>query len=298
MPLPKWRVARICCIALAVACCTGAAYQRVSRTWVAPDFFSTRPLLLAARSLEYRYAQPVTYEDPLWEYTPEFGHYKDKWNEAFFPPMRWVRLSRTYMAKGVDRLTPQLVTDVVDAYNKQNGAPMFRVERSSYGLHIVPRDSRDSLLDAVIEVPEEPVSRSPVGDIAYALRQATGVRVEGSEGPGVVSLLSRSCLDDRAPQRRWKGGRRKAREVLISYLEHSFTTQTWTLECMPHPSPAKRVCYLRVEPLAVAVLDHNGCETRRGLLCDRDPNAMPAPPPLAPDPRYQCAPQVSPQGKR
>jgi len=275
------------------------------------------PLLLAAETLGNRYAMPVTYEDPvlLW---PGDMTLRDKADSTWMPYLD-VKKRLIIPNELTPELTPSLdvpaLKRVLDAYNTENpGAPRFRVERSAYGLHILPDSVRDASgkwvpattpLDTRITMTRasrtafehvealcQAVAQAfgvvvePYGDRVFAgLFAANGIVPPKNEGipydmNGPVPVLP---LEKKRPYMfEWGAANATAREALVSLLDQSATTMTWRMDCVPNPVRAKTSCLLSLLPLEVTVTCADGRPCRQTLTFDRCTKCPPLPAPASP----------------
>ncbi len=243
---------------------------------------SSRSLLEAVRLLEERYRKPVTYEDTisLWPGDKE-RNLRVKQGPGYRHPL--VPKERSFIfppGLSPDR-TPVLdetaLRKVLDAYHSQTDGPRFRVLTSSYGLHIVPVKARDasgtwvdvrSPLDSFIDLPV--TNQIPSGHIVELCRAVT-------EASGIVVKSTALWLDDfflpqgtfskyirgeemRAPSITW-GGRMRARDALINFVQLSETTLTWELRCSAEPDRFydwNYGCALDLRPIEIRVIRSDG----------------------------------------
>lgn len=271
----------------------------------------------AALLLEARYAKPVTYEDPVWQWRGDAyvaGHDENA-------PMSLALKNRQLFLP--DRLTPAetslldaaLVGRVLDAYHSQNAADThYKVTTSRLGLHIIPTQFHNAsgqlvpagtLLDAYIRVPE---GRRMASDHLQALRDAVtasaGTSLEGSgndrwldnfyaAGGLVPPKFATKVLtkEEQEPYSFvWGASTMTARDALLSLLDSSATTLSWRLLCQPSAKQRDRFCVLNVVPLQVPaiaadgnpLLDAAGKPKMRSVSYDRlrePPKSIPRPAP-------------------
>jgi hypothetical protein len=270
---------------------------------------SPRPLDAVAETLSSAYAVPVTYEDPILLWRGDMDG-----RESRGVMLLWAKDGLAALPSDVTpALTPKLDADalarVLDLYHQLNpDGPRFRLMQSKHGFHIVPdsvhdengrRTGASSLLDAEISVPRE--ARFPSGHmqaLCDAVSAATGNKVDFF-GPyfdnfylpnGLIpprELAAASPAEQARFRSTW-GALQPAREALISVLEGSATTFSWSLRCSADVDPAKRPCTLTVFPIRITVTDADGVPRLHNLEFDRcGPNCPPLPPwprPAPPDP--------------
>lgn len=256
---------------------------------------SGRPLADVIQLLQARFARPVTYEEPVWVHADDL--------QLMDPvrPARGLMLKRRTLDLSVvpglaaaRKLDRGLVEAVTTAYVNQNSTPVFRVESSSHGLHVIPSSSRDAagnispqpaLLDTVISIPAQTFQKvdSALEEICKAVGAAAAVRIDLSLRP-MGSGFSQLYDAGRPPAFSWEVDNQPARDAMVSLLERSATTFTWRFLCSAGKEPDEHFCVLGVVPLELTVRDRSGRQVKRRLQYDRRPYSGPGPmPPPPPD---------------
>ncbi|MGB7760423.1 MAG: hypothetical protein WBL61_11370 [Bryobacteraceae bacterium] len=274
-----------------------------------------RPLMEAALLLEARYAKPVTYEDPVWQWR---GDVYAVGSDETAPMALWLKNRILNLPDGLTpaetpTLDAELVGKVLDTYHSQDaGDTRFKVTVSRLGLHIMPAlfhnaqgqfVTASTLLDVYVRVPE---ARRMASDHLQALCDA----VTASAGTSLINggqwfdqfyaagglappkfatkLLTK---EEQEPYSFvWGATTMTARDALLSLLDSSGTTLSWRLLCQPSAKPENRSCTLNVAPLHVLVtsadgkplLDAKGKPRMRSVSYDRlrePPKTIPRPAP-------------------
>ena len=277
-----------------------------------------RPAMDVAIMLEGKYATPVTYEDPIlrdasenirFPFLPKQGLY-------VLPPNL-----RPSLTPKLDAAALKQALDLIASLNPD--APTFRVLESRYGLHVVPDTIHDengasvrasSILDTVVSVPEE--RRLPVGHLAKlceAVTSASGIYTwPNSMYANTYFLYDGSIrgmdlvIGTEDAQRRfafaWGASGVTARDALVSLLDHSSTTLSWHVTCLPGIRSGDRDCALDLRPMGVEITGPDGAVKKDWLLHDRcitncppgQPGPANPPSPSGAQPPLHRAPPVPP----
>jgi hypothetical protein len=251
---------------------------------------SGRPMNKVALLLEERYAEAVTYEDPiyLWEGDAEAsakarGLYPKE--RSFVLPFE-LRPDRTAIP-GVASLR-RILGEALAAYHEQTDGPRFEILTSRWGLHIVPVKARDAtgqlvqvmpLLNCIIDVPV--ASRLPSAHfeaICEAVTKVGGVTIKanspwldqyflpnGQQPPRYAWTLA-----DKDKEKfcfAWGVTRMMARDALIGLIEPSATTLKWQLLC--NPEPWDRNCVLNLSPIQVIAGGPEDSPAKKAKIYDR-----------------------------
>jgi hypothetical protein len=200
-----------------------------------------RPVEEMATLMEQRYASPVTYEDPMWEFQGDLA------TGAKFPKDLTFVVPAELTPAHRPKLDAEVLNEAIAAYHSQTGGPRYRIATSRLGLHLIPDQVRGvdgafatarNPLDTVVNMPVTLRSVSQhVQDLCTALSAATGDRI--------IYLPGQS---DRAGYKdltvAWGARDVSGREALIDLLEPSAATLHWHLNCL-----SDRLCFFQVEPI-------------------------------------------------
>jgi hypothetical protein len=237
----------------------------------------------------------ICVEDPAWESAPARGP------ESRFQLGRWTNpmvKDRISVLLPTPRASDRraFVQALADAYNKENQHWTVQVKEAGDYLVLVPKSAKDaggvsrpasSPLDLKVDVPR--ASRMPEGHISAILQSVeaqTGflilADVGGNVGPIRPFGLAFGSGDpgDLKPFE-WGASGVSARQALLSVLEASWTTFTWSLRCSSGVHPHRGGCGLWVRSVKLEVKDRNGNLVERSL--SRDRRSLYPPPPAPPD---------------
>jgi hypothetical protein len=192
--------------------------------------------------------------------------------------------------------TPKLTAGgpgkALDLFHQTNpDGPRFRLLETRYGFHMVPDTVRDehgdrvrgsSVLDVNITVPEAVrTAGAHILALCDAVGSASGIKLhffgmytdQYYAFNGLIPDKNTDLLGT-AEQLRpfsfaWGASAVPARDALISLLENSATTLTWSLMCAPSASLQNRDCFLNLGPITVAVTGPDGNPTSKFLMYDR-----------------------------
>jgi len=149
------------------------------------------PMYQAAELLSQIYSIPVTYEDPILNWSGDMDQVPIGIGKMHNIPKR---MTFTMPIEALPSKTPTLdvglLQRVADAYQEQTDGPRFKVASSRWGLHLIPDQVRDrggrfvkaiTFLDTVISIPEE--RRIPSGHVAAICNAinastATGIHLD------------------------------------------------------------------------------------------------------------------------
>ncbi len=242
-----------------------------------------RPLVEAANLLENRYLKPITYEDPIWAWSGDVEPIAVA--RGLYPKEMTFTLPIDLNASQLPVLDASLLNKVLDAYHRQTDGPRFEIATSTWGLHILPAQVRDTsgqlvratrLLDTVISVPEE--KRTPSEHF-----QSICAAVTASNSSGMKLLPADPWLDwyfapngIRPPKRMtvkdeeqisfpWGAADVSARAAIISLLENSSTTLTWRVMCQA----GEGECMFQLVPIMLTSIGPDGKQIRKPLTYDR-----------------------------
>jgi hypothetical protein len=220
----------------------------------------------------------VSYEEPLLVFRGDLeaepgGDPNRKW--GLFPKRQRILLPAEQTA-GPDMAG--VLNRKVQAYNSQSRGTQFRVEESTWGLHVIPVQARDesgrarpvrSLLDAPVSVQAaERMPREHLGELVAALNRANGIRLELSAVPGKRNGFDKAF--QAMPARfSWGVENLTGRTALIGLLERSATTFSWHLLCQSSALPEDRFCALNLGMIEVEISGPERKPERRVLRFDR-----------------------------
>ena len=255
-------------IVLSIPLASGLAQGRGDRPEFQGDLITaSRPLSYIASSLEARYGKPVTYEDPLWredvDLVPRVG------SDLPIPAIRRRTAWLPPELNPVD--TPILgaaaFTKVLVDFDKRNDGLQYRVEQSSFGLHIIPANLRNAdgssvvsknALDAVISIPfAKRTASQHLQVICESAGRQAGINVTPS-AVGFKDDWYERLFAAPTGQIEWGTEPKTARSALVDLLEHSATSFTWRYYCGPSPVPSPSglpTCVLNITRIRVAAGD-------------------------------------------
>jgi hypothetical protein len=254
---------------------------------------SSRPLADVANVLQARYELPIAYEDPIWEWDGDAEH-RDVGADsgraglmAWIPVLREFRLPAELTEGRPLALNVDLLKRVVAEYNRQNPTTRFRVVESKFGFHFVPETSHNtrgqvgpavSALDTVIAVPEE--NRTAIAHfeaICDAVSHALGYPIEAS-AVGMSEDWYAELFDAPGGTLTWGAKQMTAREALADLLDHSATSFSWRLFCVPtkdsYISTAR--CVMNLRPIQIVVQSPPGTNPVVRLRYDRRKRQSPS----------------------
>jgi hypothetical protein len=217
----------------------GAQEQVVDRGYTVT---ATRPVEQLATLMERRYASPVTYEDPMWEFQGDLE------GGAKFPKYLTFVVPAELTPARRPKLDAEVLDEAIAAYHSQTGGPSYKIATSRLGLHLIPDQVRGvdgtfatarNPLDSMVNMPITLRSLNQhVQDLCAALSAATGDRI----------IYLPDWQSDRAGYKdltvAWGARDISAREALINLLEPSAATLHWHLNCL-----SGRLCFFQVEPI-------------------------------------------------
>jgi hypothetical protein len=250
------------------------------------------PLEDAAERLQQDFAVPVTYEAPqrLWKGEVDFWPPSPDGILRARPKEHSLVMPAGINSTDEPDLTLAMVQKVVDAYNQQNpDQPRFRAFASRLGFHIVPWQVHDASgklvpatnpLDTIISVPKASrTATEHLTAVCDAITAETGAPVVLSDTTfdyfyAANSYLLPQILTD-AHRRymlfEWGTDGVSARDALISLMDGSSTTMSWSLHC-GGMGWLNRGCYFGMKALWVG-------PSRRQLHHDRCTNCQRTPVP-------------------
>ena len=319
--------------AAAIALLNGASPHLLGQSLAGTEAQSRpRPAMDVAIMLEGRYATPVTYEDPILRWSGDMYV-----REAFdgHPPLVLPKpglyvlppnLKPSLTAK-LDAAALKQALDLITGLNPD--APTFRVLESRYGLHVIPDTIHDengarvrasSILDTVVSVPEE--RRLPFDHLMKlcgAVTSASGIKTWLNNMYANTDFLYDGSIrgmdlvtGTQDAERRfafvWGASGVTARDALISLLDHSSTTLSWHVTCIPGGETIARDCGIDLNPMGVEITGPDGAVKKDWLRYDRcttncpppprpGPAKPPGPPLGTPPPLRQSLPVPPPQQK-
>jgi hypothetical protein len=233
--------------------------------------------------LEEMYLKPVTYEDPILNWSGDIDEVPNAMGEKLRIPKRG---NFTMPLEANPRKNPVLdevlLRKIVNAYQEQTDGPRFRITISRYGFHLIADQVRDNsgqfvkavtFLDTVISVPAG--RRTPSGHVsaicdAINSSSTTGVKLlffpQYLNGFFSQAPLSLVPSDEELEKTKFSWGidRRIARDALADLLEQSATTMTWALLCDTEPK-----CGLNIFPINVNYIGRDGKQHKAALDHDR-----------------------------
>jgi hypothetical protein len=272
-------------LAILAALLTGQQFTPAT----APIVSGPRPVAMAADILEGRYAKPVTYEDPVWEWHGDVV--SESWmnvrNGSLIPRTRQFPMPPPETAPG-GSAAQSGVNAVLDSYFRRNSdGPRFRTVSSRFGTHIVPDETTATdgsrvqvkpLLDESVTIPADARRlMDHLQAITDELSKVSGVEVRANT-PILGFGLERLFQGSNAVLLTWGSSGVSARDALIDLLEHSATTLSWRLLCQPGTSARDRFCVLSITPIRLTITSRDGSLEDRSLEFDRCGKC----PPLAP----------------
>jgi hypothetical protein len=236
-----------------------------------------RPLMAGAAILQEIYGRPVTYEDPVWMWSGDFGP-SPIGARGLYP------IGGTFRVRDSIRVGRQIdvgvVNEMLGAYHQQTNGPRFRVIVSQMGLHIVPMRVRDnkgqwenagSVLDVQVSVPVAKRSASQhFQELCSAISAASSIRTEAADElldyyyaangiiPSIGGTQQNGLFD-------WGVRGMNGREALINLLDGSATTQSWQLLCRA----GEKWCALNLRPIVTNVTGEDGVPVRKVIMFDR-----------------------------
>ena len=257
------------------------------------------PLFRAATRIGGRYAEIVTYEDPLDLASGdiELTGIDPKLPMAWSQKTRVLRIPDTMAGAALPKPDAEALRGLLASYHRDNpDAPRFKVLESKYGLHIVPDQVRGedgewksaaSPLDTVITVPAalrmpsehfQAISDAVAAAVAFKIRLFAPwidqYYLPNGEMPS-RSVLDRLNFLGAGPEEKrpysfeWGANGVPAREALISLLQGSGTSLVWHFNIHPSPTPSNRLGIFNVVPLRVPVAQPDGTTSERDLVFDR-----------------------------
>lgn len=251
-----------------------------------------RPLLDIADRLQAAWARPVTYEEPLLQFSEDLAIQTDRGLETVIPRPRLAHLSTSALANRDRSQDAANVQSIVADYNLNNPALTFSAIEDGYGLHLIPVSNRDAngrlvqshtALDEKVRIPI--AGRMPLEHVSAITQALSGIlpfKVQSSSwllGFGFHRLFLQAEMPDTFT---WgTPGYVPARTALGDLMMQSATTMTWRLNCQPATVSAAPFCVLNVGPLAVDTKDSGGLPVRKTLRfdrCARCPASFPPPP--------------------
>ena len=245
---------------------------------------SGRPLSDLSLLLEEKYAQPVTYEDPVWLWR---GDLSVQGSDERDPLALWLKNRKFVLPLQVNtsetfKINMGVLQGIIEAYNRQNAdGTQFKIITSYLGFHIVPwqmynengkMGPASTLFDVTIQVDaERRMASEHIKEICDAISAASGTSLRMGNNKWLDEFyaaggvrpprFAAKLLDEeqRAPFTfLWGSGPTTGREALLALLSSSSTTFSWRLLCQPSAKPENRFCVLNVDPLQVRVLDADG----------------------------------------
>ena len=246
---------------------------------------SSSPLEGVADIFQARYAKPITYEDPVWEWDGDAEFRGIEGNANWAGAKAWVPLRRVFhlpfelTETRQSTLSSALLESVLAEYHRQNPLAHFRVIQSRLGLHFVPDTSHNrsgqvapalSAMDTTITVPEGNRTASAHFEaICEAISQRQGFRVLGM-AVGIGEDWYENLFDAPGGKLTWGATAVTAREALVDLLDHSATSFSWRLLCEPSTLPhGVARCSMNLQPLHVVRPDANGNPVLVRLEYDR-----------------------------
>jgi len=280
------------------------AAQTAPPAVVTPPKLLYRPLDEAAKLLQGRYAVVVTYEDPvlLWRGDLEVPGADENSALAFFPARGLLALPGELTPQQTPKLTAAALEKALESFHQLNpDGPHFRLLETRYGFHIVPDTARDeggrrvrasSILDVSVTVPD--TVRMPGGHVfalCTAVGEASGIKLDlngmyTDQFYAFNGLIPRNFTnafgtgeEKRQSSFAWGAKAVPARDALISLLQGSATSLTWSLKCTPSVRPENRGCVLNLAPIEVNATGPDGKPTSKLLTYDRCVRCPPLAPP-------------------
>jgi hypothetical protein len=285
---------------------SGFGLNAQNRPVAATQIVSPQPLMEVVRLLEAMYAQPVTFEDPVWVWPGDMV-LKGKDENA---PLAYLLKDRRFDFPGwltleeAPTLNAAVLGRLLGEYNAQMAdGTHFRVVESRLGLHIVPAQYHNakgelveakSLLDARVSVPAAArMASGHLRALCDSITAVTGTKVEISTlwfdtvfaANGIVSpeVTERLAEQDKAQYSFvWGVDSLSARDALLSLLDGSATTLRWALLCQPAAKPEHRVCTLNLRRINVEETGLDGKTTKKTINWDRRPAPVYSPRPAPP----------------
>jgi hypothetical protein len=245
--------------------------------------------------MEQRYASPVTYEDPIWEYEGDIETIGGR--RGPLPLSRTFTIPQGLTPEHRPRLDVAVLGEALAAYHSQTDGPRFKIAASLLGLHLIPDQVRGAdgrfaparnALDTVLNMPVTSESPSQhLADLCAELSAATRAHIVFM-GPSGNYPLEQIYMPNGHAGRfgsredltvAWGAQGVSAREALINLLEPSATTLDWHFICR-----ADRSCFIQVSPIAFNVAMPDGQTGWKTMLYDRCtvncPKLVQPPPPL------------------
>lgn len=254
------------------------------------EITAARPLAELTTALQRETGKPVTYEDPVWEWSGELESIGSsnaaKWNR--FPRRRHFVMQP--IRETPDGGSTEWLTNMVKQYNSQENGSRFKVISSRLGVHVVPDQTPDgsgqlgtskNLLDTLITVPTEArTATEHFRVLCEAVSAASGIEVRlGVGGP-------RPWLDDffgaESRQFPWGTSGVVAREATIELMMTSASSLSWKLFCQASREPRDRFCVMNIRPIEMKGFAGDGKPSSKVLFYDRcaqcaRPNRVPPP---------------------
>lgn len=248
-------------ITLAIALAGVAAGQPRAATFQSTTIVSSAAIEDISEMMQSRYGIPVTYEDPVWQWT---GDFQNRPGQAFGP----FRIQQT--VKIPPGLTPEQTPvlnaaafgRILEEYNKTYDAPRYRVTESKLGLHVIPETLRDSAgkivnaenpMDAVVDVPV--ARRSAVDHLSVVCLAASRVAALalrcGALSPALQGNLWNNWFEAPGGPFEWGARGVSARDALVNLFSRLRMEFSWRLRCA-NPSTGNHACALSVEPVQTA----------------------------------------------
>jgi hypothetical protein len=215
---------------------------------------SPRPLADVADKLENVFGKPVTYEDPMLEWSGDLQSFAGV--VGLYPRIRSFEIP-SGLISGQGFTTAEVpLNEILKAYQSQTDGPRFKVLTSSWGLHIVPSEVRDrngvfaqtkSVMDYVIDVPI--AKRTPsehLAAICKAIANSSGIKVGANDawltqlyGPNGIAVITGGLMPPKEVLKRldalssinWGVTRKIARDALLDLLKGSASTVSWRVFC-------------------------------------------------------------------
>ncbi len=280
--------AKVFSMLLFFACSFHAGAQSQNRQIVIPEhsqFIADTPAPMenVAGLLEQMYIKPVTYEDPILNWSGDIDQVPNSLGEKLkIPKRRSISMPSEVHPRQTATLDAALLNRVLDAYNKQTDGPRFTIGSSRWGLHIIPDQVRDrnghfvkavNFLDTFISIPMQ--KRTPSGHfeaICNAVNASASIGIKLQcftpyvDAYFAESQLSKMPTEEEIERISFSWGierRMAARDALIDLLEQSATTLTWRLLCDTQP-----VCALNIIPMEVNYMGSDGKPVRTALSHD------------------------------
>jgi len=242
---------------------------------------SARPLLDLVELMEQRYATPITYEDPIWEFQGDIETLNDG-RGGQFPASRAFKVPPDLMPARNPKLDAAVLGRALAAYHSQTDGPRYKIMTSRLGLHLVPDQVRGSdgafaparnALDTVLSIPvtlKTPTEH--LADLCAELSRATGAHIQllGVSGNYTLETIympnghSGGRLSREDLSVAWGAEGISAREALIDLLAPSATSVPWRFVCK-----AGKECFIVADAIRLPVTMANGEIGWTALFFDR-----------------------------